>query len=120
MIPENDLIRELGIKKTRLTKDMTIICQEYGISMYLLVKRAAQARIISSSLEKEFYIWANQEEWRKKEPNRVQYPEKPRLFKQLVFRAINEEGISIQKGAELLRLPYKEVEKYCGRVEAKT
>ena len=39
------------------------------------------------------------------------------LFEQLVFRAINEEGISIQKGVELLQIPYADVEKGCGLVE---
>ena len=39
------------------------------------------------------------------------------LFEQLVFRAINEEDISIQKGVELLQIPYAEVEEGCGLVE---
>lgn len=117
LITDNDLYRELGQKKTALTKDMQLVCQEYGISMYLLVKRAAQAGIMSSSLEKDFYVRANKANWRKNEPPRIKNPEEPMLFKQLVFRAINEEGVSIQKGAELLRIPYNEVEEYCGLVE---
>ena len=117
LITNNDLYRELGQKKTALTKDMTLVCEEYGISMYLLVKRAAQAHIMSSSLEREFNIKANKANWRRKEPPRVKKPEEPLLFKQLVLRAINEEGVSIQKGAELLKVPYHEVEKYCGIVE---
>ena len=39
------------------------------------------------------------------------------LFEQLVFRAINEEDISIQKGVELLQISYAEVEEGCGLVE---
>ena len=117
LITNKDLYRELGQKKTALTKDMILVCEEYGISMYLLVKRAAQAHIMSSSLEKEFNIKANKANWRKHEPSRVRRPEEPLLFRQLVLRAINEEGVSIQKGAELLKVPYLEVEKYCGLVE---
>lgn len=117
LITDNDLVRELGIKKSRLTKDMILVCQEYGISMYLLVMRAAQAGIISNSLEKDFYIKANKAGWRKNEPTRVKSIEEPLLFKQLVYRAINEEGISIQRGAELLQMTYSDVEKYCGLME---
>ncbi|MBR2760267.1 MAG: hypothetical protein IKD66_03760 [Solobacterium sp.] len=31
------------------------------------------------------------------------------LFEQLVYRAVNEEDISVQRGAELLRVPYDKV-----------
>ncbi len=120
LITDSDLYRELGIKKARLTKDMVLVCEEYGISMYLLVKRAAQVGIMSSSLEKEFYIKANKADWKKHEPRRVKNPEEPLLFKQLVYRAINEEGVSIQRGAELLQMPYSDVEEYCGLMEVLT
>ncbi|MBP5198952.1 MAG: ImmA/IrrE family metallo-endopeptidase [Lachnospiraceae bacterium] len=117
LISKNDLLRELGQRKTMITKDMAIVCQEYGISMYLLVKRAAIAGIISASLEKNFYIRANKANYRKNEPNRVKTEEKPRLFKQLVYRAVNEEGVSIQRGAELLRISVPEMEEFCGEME---
>ncbi|MBQ0035708.1 MAG: helix-turn-helix domain-containing protein [Firmicutes bacterium] len=117
LISKNDLIRELGIHKTALTKDMTLVCREYGISMYLLVKRASIVGIISNSLEKEFYIRANKANWRKEEPQRVRNIEKPLLFNQLVYRAVNEEGISLQRGAELLKIPVSEMNEYCGVVE---
>lgn len=117
LISKNDLIRELGIHKSALTKDMILVCQEYGISMYLLVKRASLVGIISDSLAKEFYIKANKANWRKAEPQRVRNIEKPMLFNQLVYRAVNEEGISLQRGAELLRIPVSEMNEYCGLVE---
>lgn len=117
LITDKDLFRELGLRKSRLTKDMILVCEEYGISMYLLVKRAAQVNIMSNSLEKEFYIKANKAHWNKHEPPRVKNPEEPLLFKQLVYRAVNEEGVSIQRGAELLQIPYTDVEKYCGLME---
>ena len=113
LITKDDLLRELGPKRTRFTKDMELVCEEYGISIFLLVKRAAQAGIISSSLEKGFYIKANKMHLRENEPQRVRREEQPLLFRQLVLRAINEEGISIQRGAELLKTNYSELEKYC-------
>lgn len=117
LITKKDLFRELGQRKTRLTKDLILVCEEYGISMYLLVTRANQVGIMSSSLSKEFFIKANKANWRKNEPRRVKNPEEPLLFKQLVFRAVNEEGISLQRGAELLKISCAEVEKYCGLME---
>lgn len=117
LIPKDDLVRELGLRRSSLTKDLALVCQEYGISMYLLVKRASQVGIMSDSLATEFYIKANKANWKKNEPQRVKNIEEPMLLKQLVLRAINEEGISIQRGAELLNQPCIEVEKYCGLME---
>ena len=46
--------------------------------------------------------------WRSNEPSRIK-GECPLLFQQLVLRAIGEEEINIQRGAELLRRSYVEV-----------
>ena len=35
------------------------------------------------------------------------------FFEQLVFRAVSEGEISIQRGAELLQMPYAEVVSHC-------
>ncbi len=116
LFPEADAKRELGIRRTRISKDMTLICKEYGISMYLLVKRATICRIITESLSKEFYIKAGQWGWKKNEPVWSEM-EEPFLFEMLVFRAVSENEISIQKGAELLKQPYSFVEEHCFATE---
>ena len=56
--------------------DMELICREYGISMYLLVKRAALCGIITGSIEKDFYIKAGKASWKKNKPVRSE-PEVP-------------------------------------------
>ncbi len=112
LFPKEDALRELGLRRSAVTNDMTLICKKYGISMYLLVKRAALCRIISSSVEKDFYIKAGQAGWKKNEPERIA-KEKPALFLQLVLRAVCENEISVQKGAELLSQPYAYVENQC-------
>lgn len=56
--------------------DMELICREYGISMYLLVKRAAPCGIVTGSIEKDFYIKAGKAGWKKNEPVRSE-PEVP-------------------------------------------
>ncbi len=50
--------------------------------------------------------------WRKNEPTQIER-ERPALFEQLVYRAINENDISFQKGAELLKVPYDEIVSKC-------
>ncbi len=112
LFPMEDAKRELGIHRTKISKDMTHICKEYGISMYLLVKRAALCGIITNKIEKDFYIRAGQSGWKKNEPVWSQ-PEVPFLFELLVFRAVSENEISIQKGAELLQQSYDFVVDHC-------
>lgn len=112
LFPKADAIRELGVHRNKVTNDMTLVCCEYGISMFLLVKRAQTARIISDETAKEFYIMASSYGWKTHEPSRIK-PEQPTLFKQLVFRAVSEGEISIQRGAELLRMPYDDVRAHC-------
>lgn len=112
LFPAEDAIRELGIRRSAITRDMNLICKEYGISMYLLVKRANLCNIISDGIAKDFYIKAGQIGWKKNEPVRIA-KEEPTLFAQLVFRAVCENEISIQKGAELLKQPYTFVAEHC-------
>lgn len=112
LFSKTDAIRELGLKRTSISKDMILTAQEYGISMFLLVKRARLAGIISDSAEKDFYVRASSIGWRKNEPTRIE-KEKPSLFKQLVYRAVSENEINIQRGAELLKVSYNEVLEHC-------
>ena len=112
LFPRLDALRELGIRRSGLSNDMLLVAQEYGISMFLLMKRASLLRIISESTEKNFYIWASKVGWRKNEPSRIE-KERSSIFEQLVFRAVNENDISMQKGAELLKITYDEVAARC-------
>ena len=92
---------------------MILVATEYGISMFLLAKRAEILKIISESSSRKFYILTSEKGWRKNEPSRIEKLERPILFEQLVYRAINENEISIQRGAELLKKPYDEVANDC-------
>ena len=112
LLPKADVIRELGIRRRAISKDMLLVCKEYGVSMYLLVKRAQIANVVTQSIADSFFIEAGMHGWRKHEPTRIA-PEKPYLFDQLVYRAVNEQEISVQRGAELLRVPYNHVVEHC-------
>lgn len=113
LFSKKDAIRELGYKRNSISRAMTITCKEYGISLLLLAKRAKICGIINDSAERDFYIKAGKLGWRKSEPDWGITEEEPTLFKQLVFRAVSEEEISVQKGAELLKSSYDSVAKAC-------
>ena len=108
LFPESDAKRELGIRRSAISKDMVLVAIEYGISMMLLVKRAELSHIITASAAKDFYIKASKAGWRTNEPSRIE-KENPVLFEQLVYRAVNEKEISVQRGAELLKIPFNKV-----------
>ncbi len=108
LFPKSDAIRELGVCRSGITEDMVLVAVEYGISMMMLVKRAELNNIISAPVANKFYIRASKAGWKTAEPSRI-VKEKPVLFEQLVYRAVNEEEISIQRGAELLKVPFDKV-----------
>ncbi|MBR6149981.1 MAG: helix-turn-helix domain-containing protein [Lachnospiraceae bacterium] len=116
LFPTGDMERELGIRRRAITNDMIGICKEYGISMYMLVMRANKDGIINDNVARNFYIKANKAGWKKHEPSRID-EEKSTLFHQLVYRAVTEDEISLQKGAELLKKPYDEVNLICSAME---
>lgn len=112
LFPKNDAIRELGIHRRSISPDMIYIAKEYGISMQLLAMRAGICNIVSHDQVRDFFITVSQMGWKKNEPSRIPM-EQPVLFKQLVYRAVSEEEISLQRGAELLGISYAEIEKDC-------
>ena len=116
LFPEADAVRELGVHRSAITNDMLPVAKEYGISMMLLVKRAELCGIITASAAKDFYIRASKAGWRTSEPSRIS-KEESTLFQQLVYRAVNEKEISIQRGAELLNTSYESVLKMNHAVE---
>lgn len=107
LIPKEDVIRELGIKRQAITKDMCLICKEYGITMALLVMRAYQCKIITNKIKCDYFDMPKFTNLKYSEL------ENSTLLEQLVCRAVNEHEISIQRGAELLRINYEEMKKLC-------
>ena len=112
LLPKVDVVRELGIHRSAISNDMKSVAKEYGVSMLLLAKRAEVCRVISQTVSKDFFVQASKAGWRTSEPSRIE-PEEPVLFKQLVYRAVNEEDISVQRGAELLQVPFADVSAMC-------
>ncbi|NLY31881.1 MAG: ImmA/IrrE family metallo-endopeptidase [Firmicutes bacterium] len=112
LFPRNDALRELGIRRTGIYRDMELTAKEYGISMLCLAYRARELKIVSEEAYRRFMKRASQMGWQVNEPSRIN-PEETRLFRQLVFRAVSEGEVSVQKGAELLQVSYQEVHEAC-------
>lgn len=110
LCPREDMLRELGVRRTRITSDMIMVAKEYGVSTLLLMKRANLLGMISDAVYKDFMIRASQNGWRKNEPSRIP-EETTNLFEQLTIRAVNEDEISQLRGAELLKLSYDEFDR---------
>mgnify|MGYP003585109129 FL=1 len=108
LFPETDVIRELGFRRQSIQRDMEISAVEYGISMQCLAYRARECGVIGSAAYESYSRKISYLGWRKNEPSRIE-SEKPLLFKQLVYRAIEEEEINIQRGAELLQVPFNDI-----------
>lgn len=115
LLPDADVVACLGLKRDAVTKDYSLVCATYGVSMYLLVLRARQAGVVSSSTATGFFVRANKAGWRTNEPSRIG-DDPPLLFRRLVLRAVNDRLITLKKGAELLRVPVSAVRSYCGEV----
>jgi len=113
LFPAADAVRELGIRRSAITRDMEIVAREYGVSMMLLAMRAHLVGIVNDSSYVSFCKLASRAGWRKNEPSRIE-AEHPGLFEQLVYRAVCEDDISIQHGAELLGRSFDEVAYECG------
>lgn len=111
LFPREDAIRELGVKRRAITTDMLMVCKEYGISMSLLAVRAHLCKIINDSAYEMYFRRSG-----RNEGSYITIVELPSLFEQLVYRAVNEDEISIQKGAELLKKPYDQVAENCNFV----
>lgn len=112
LFPKDDVTRELGYKRKHITTDMLMVCREYGITISMLVLRALHCNVISENTYRQFFSQYSPY----KNGYRILF-EEPTLFEQLVYRAVNEEEISIQKGAELLKMPYESVEQHCRLLE---
>ncbi|MCR5694871.1 MAG: XRE family transcriptional regulator [Clostridia bacterium] len=109
LFPKSDAIRELGVRRTFVSKDMELVAKEYGISMMMLVTRAKICGILSYATTESFYVNASRAGWRTSEPTRIK-PEHALLFEQLVYRAVNEGDVSVQRGAELLHRSYADIQ----------
>jgi len=103
LAPDSEVRKELGEHRTRLEpNELAVLKKTYGLSMQGWMHRANDLGILSHGHYQEMVRFFSARGWRKTEPGE-QYPgEEPKLFEQLVFRALAEDLISESKAAELM------------------
>ena len=105
LVPESEVRKELGLKRTWLEpKELAVLKSTYGLSMQGWMHRAVDLGILSDSHYLRMVRYFSAQGWRKKEPGEDYPQEQPKLFEQLVFRALAEDLVSESKAAELLRM----------------
>ena len=78
---------------------------EFGLSMAGWLLRAKQCGVITETVHLMMFKRFSVKGWRKNEPGKPLPQEQPRLFDQLVYRALAEQYVSEGKAAELLGIP---------------
>lgn len=111
LIPDKDLINEIGYGRKSIFPDFIHTSMEYGISLDTLVHRALECNLITESVCKDRFRHKG-----KVEQSMIE-SEVPSLFQNLVLRALYENEISISKGAELLSISHDDMARLCGKLE---
>lgn len=106
LLPKEALIAVLGKHRNYLEpREISLLKQEFGISMLSILHRAEDTGIISSYLYTQLRKEFNERGWSKREPDK-QFPKQiTRIFEQMIFRALAEEYIGESKAAELMNMP---------------
>ncbi len=92
---------ELGDSRQRLfIQELGHLKQQYGISIQATLFRLKDLGIISEKYFTQFYFYINQMNWRIDEPFDYNGVEKSNRFDQLLYRALAENLINIEKAAD--------------------
>lgn len=104
LIPKSQIKKELGIKRKNISINELVELKEYyGISIAALIYRAKDLNIISETIANRFWKLRNQNIHLKNEIGFGNYEGKEHSgrFEQLLYKAIAEEMISLNKAAIL-------------------
>jgi Zn-dependent peptidase ImmA (M78 family)/DNA-binding XRE family transcriptional regulator len=106
LAPRVAVLQLLGERRHALEwQEIYVLKHEFGLSMAAWLHRAKQCGVISEAVYLSLLKRFSAKGWRKNEPGAPLPQEHPRLFEQLVYRALAEQYISEGKAAELLGLP---------------
>ncbi|MDI9863340.1 XRE family transcriptional regulator [Flectobacillus sp. DC10W] len=112
LFPQNLVIKEFGSKRESISfRELVEVQKKYGISIRAIIYRLKDANIFSENRLTEFYKKLNFNPALKKEidQERFQSSEVSHRYEQLVYRALSQELISINKAASLLSVSVNEV-----------
>jgi len=102
LLPAQALRKELGQKRRDIAlQELAILKQRYGISMQAIMYRSKALGIISDSAYLSFCRNISSMGWRKHEPVNYPLPEEANRFNMLLYRALEENAITIAKAAYL-------------------
>jgi len=106
LAPRVAVLQLLGAQRHALEwQELYVLKHEFGLSMTGWLQRAKQCGVITEAAHLAMFKRFSARGWRKTEPGEPLQPEQPRLFDQLVYRALAEQYISEGKAAELLGIP---------------
>lgn len=112
LAPKTAVLQLLGPSRRGLEwQELYALKREFGLSMAGWLQRAKQCGVITADTHVAMSKRFSAKGWRKGEPGEPVPREQPRLFEQLVYRALGEEYVSESKAAELLGIPMMQFHK---------
>lgn len=106
LAPKVAVLQLLGHRRHALEwQELYVLKHEFGLSMAGWLQRAKQCGVVSDAAHLSMLKRFSAKGWRTAEPGEPLPQEHPRLFEQLVYRALGEQFISEAKAAELLGIP---------------
>ena len=106
LAPAEQLCREVGEKRSHIEMEELVYLKfRYGMSIQAILFRLRDLGVITESYHKQWCMNINRLGWRKQEP--IEIPrEKPRRFRQQVFRAVSEGLLGEGEAERLLNEPF--------------
>ena len=105
LLPKQSIKKELGEYRNFIeVQELSLLKQEYGISMQGAFIRAYQTGIIENKQYQILWQMFKKRGWLTTEPGDPYPSEDPHVFQQFVFHALAEEFIGESKAAELMNM----------------
>jgi Predicted Zn peptidase len=112
LIPKTIIQRKLGIFRSRMfIQELIELKKLYGIPIQTLVHRSKDLDILTAKYCKQFMIMVTDDDRKIIEPVRYIGLEESNRFTRLLFRALAEKRISVNKAAALSNQPAKDFQK---------
>ncbi|MDQ2994768.1 MAG: ImmA/IrrE family metallo-endopeptidase [Pseudomonadota bacterium] len=109
LFPRTSVLQEIGAHRKAIElKELSLLKEEFGLSMSSILYRALHLSIISSSYHLGQMKFFRMKRWHLKEPGKSYPSEKAHIFEQLLFHALAENYIGESKAAELLNIPLQQ------------
>lgn len=105
LLPESTIKSELGEYRNKLSiNELGNIKKQYGVSMQAITMRAKDCGIINKHYTKQFFFLFKQMNWKMDEPFEYNGVEESNRFEQILFRALIENQINLNKAASLINM----------------